>query len=76
MWCIRVCRDSRNVSSHFLLELCVEGCILSLVRIPFKAFALAGIGLDKGEYPVNIFFISPRKHKLWVLIRSASARRF
>ena len=23
------------------------------------------IGLDKGGYPVNIFFISPRKHMLW-----------
>ena len=34
------------------------------------------IGLDKGEYPVNIFLISPQKHMLWVLIRSASARRF
>ena len=32
------------------------------------------IGLDKGGYPV-IFLISPRKHMLWVLIRSASARR-
>ena len=34
------------------------------------------IGLDKGGYPVNIFLISPQKHMLWVLIRSASARRF
>ena len=34
------------------------------------------IGLDKGGCPVNIFLISPRKHMLWVLIRSASARRF
>ena len=34
------------------------------------------IGLDKGGYPVNIFLISPRKHMLWVLIRSASVRRF
>ena len=30
------------------------------------------IGLDKGGYPVNIFLISPQKHMLWVLIRSAS----
>ena len=29
------------------------------------------IGLDKGGYPVYIFLISPRKHMLWVLIRSA-----
>ena len=34
------------------------------------------IGLDKGGYPINIFLISPRKHMLWVLIRSASARHF
>ena len=34
------------------------------------------IGLDKGGYPVNIFLISPRKHMLWVLIRSASPRSF
>ena len=34
------------------------------------------IGLDKGGYPVNIFLIPPRKHMLWVCIRSASARRF
>ena len=34
------------------------------------------IGLDKGGYLVNIFLISPRKHMLWVLIRSASARHF
>ena len=32
------------------------------------------IGLDKGGYPVNIFIISPQKHMLWVLIRSALAR--
>ena len=30
------------------------------------------IGLIKEGYPVNIFLISPRKHMLWVLIRSAS----
>ena len=35
---------------------------------------LLHIGLDKGGYPVNIFLISPRKHMLWVLIRSASWR--
>ena len=34
------------------------------------------IGLDKSGYPVNIFLISPRKHVLWVLIRSASPRCF
>ena len=34
------------------------------------------IGLDKSGYQVNSFLISRRKHMLWVLIRSASARRF
>ena len=34
------------------------------------------IGLDKGGYLVNIFLISPQKHILWVLIRSASMRHF
>ena len=34
------------------------------------------IGLDKIGYPVNIFLISPQKRMLWVLIRSALARRF
>ena len=34
------------------------------------------IGLDKSWYQVNIFLISPRKHMLWVLIRSPSPRRF
>ena len=29
---------------------------------------------DKMGYQVNIFLISPRKHKLWVFIRSASFR--
>ena len=33
-------------------------------------------GLDKGGYLVSIFLISPQKHILWVLIRSASVRRF
>ena len=34
------------------------------------------IGLDKGGYPVTISLISPQERMLWVLIRSASARRF
>ena len=29
------------------------------------------IATDKRGYPYNIFLISPRKHMLWVLIRSA-----
>ena len=32
------------------------------------------IALDKREYHVNIFIIFPWKHRLWVLIRSASVR--
>ena len=34
------------------------------------------IALDKSGYQVNLFVISPQKHMLWVLSRSASARRF
>ena len=34
------------------------------------------IATDKRGYPHNIFLISQRKHMLWVLIRSGSARRF
>ena len=34
------------------------------------------IALDKSGYQVYIFLISPRKHMLWVLIRSASVRHF
>ena len=34
------------------------------------------IGLDKSGYQVNNFLISQRKHMLWILIRSASVRRF
>ena len=34
------------------------------------------IALDKREYQIHIFLISPQKHTLWVFIRSASSRRF
>ena len=34
------------------------------------------IGLDKSGYQVISFLISRPKHMLWVLIRSASPRRF
>ena len=34
------------------------------------------IATDKRGYPHNIFLISRRKHTLWVLIRSTSARDF
>ena len=43
--------------------------------VPDKAIP-EGIGLDKSVYQVNSFLISRRKHMLWVLIRSASARHF
>ena len=46
-----------------------------LLILAVAIFTIA-IGLDKGGYPVNIFVISPRKHMLWVLIRSASAYVF
>ena len=39
-------------------------------------FAHFCIATDKRGYPHNIFLISPQKHMLWVLIRSASTRRF
>ena len=34
------------------------------------------VATGKRGYPHNIFLISPRKHMLWVLIRSASPRHF
>ena len=40
----------------------------------FIRILLIFIGLDKSGYQVNIFLISPRKHMLWVLIRSPSPR--
>ena len=39
-------------------------------------FKTTGITPDKRWYPHNIFLISPQKHLLWVLIRSASLRHF
>ena len=44
----------------------------------FSNFYMVGsyIGVDRRGYQVNIFLISPQKHMLWVLIRSASPRRF
>ena len=52
------------------------------IEIRIKALtALVGplslsIATDKRGYPHNIFHISSRKHTLWVLIRSTSARCF
>ena len=34
------------------------------------------IALGKLKYKVYVFLISPWKHMLWVLVRSASMRRF
>ena len=42
---------------------------------PGCRYLFCGIATDKRGYPHNIFLISPRKHMLWVLIRSASARQ-
>ena len=38
--------------------------------------AVLSNSVDKSGYQVNIFLISQWKHMLWVLIRSASMRRF
>ena len=39
-------------------------------------YTLLFIAPDKWEFHILFFLISPRKYKLWVLIRSASPRRF
>ena len=59
----------------FFLALTSPFILMQLQIIPRAQFAYV-IGLDKGGYPVNIFLISPRKHMLWVLIRSALVRHF
>ena len=71
-WCQAKC------GSYFLLKI-KENKFLSVMsaNVQTKSSSdcdelLVHIGLDKGGYPVNIFFISPQKHMLWVLIRSAS----
>ena len=46
------------------------------VPLTSKRFQPSHIATDKRGFPHNIFLISPRKHMLWVLIRSASVRRF
>ena len=43
---------------------------------PYTCHIWPAIGLDKSGYQVNSFLISPRKHMLKVLFRSASARCF
>ena len=48
---------------------------LEVLFIPLRE-EIIPIAADKRGYPHNIFLISPRKHMLWVLIRSASSRRF
>ena len=55
----------------------VDNCLKEILTfVYYGSIVNKHIGLDKGGYPVNIFLISPRKHMLWVLIRSSSARRF
>ena len=43
---------------------------------PVMLVFLQFIGVNKSEFQVNVFFISPRKHMLLVLIRSTSPRCF
>ena len=50
----------------------------SVVVVSASGFGSQGSGIatDKRGYPHDIFLISPQKHMLWVLIRSASLRHF
>ena len=48
----------------------------ALLEVGRHTFVNIFIGLDKSGYQEHIFLISPRKDILWVLIRSASVRRF
>ena len=48
-----------------------------LIRSGYQILGVSTlIGPDKNGYRVNIFLISPQKHMLWVLIRSASVSYF
>ena len=64
--------EKKNVSTFHLKKKKSEAYLE--YEIYFTIFVT--IGLDKSGYQVNIFLISPQKHMLWVLIRSALARRF
>ena len=55
-----------NQHAQLPLTACIEPFIITL----------PSIGIDKRGYQVNSFLISPWKHTLWVLIRSASPRCF
>ena len=58
---------------------CLPNILLGVSRcqwVKVWRFSYFSIATDKSGYPHNIFLISPRKHMLWVLIRSALLRRF
>ena len=62
---------SMRIQTRTTLHLvCFDWCLQAVTRISVVFI----IGLDKSGYQVNSFLISRRKHMLWVLIRSASAR--
>ena len=55
---VKICKGS-PVNCHFFNMINTLLCI-GILRL---------IGLDKGGYPVNFFFLfSPRKRMLWVLL--------
>ena len=65
--CIFCCKYLVQFLFIFRDSVCVQGfCLCSGIFI----------GLDKSGYQVNSFLIYGQKHMLWVLIRSASVRRF
>ena len=72
---------AKNYTNKILFKLVYPGNIYFLQRnmkhlyLIWKA-AIYIIATDKRGYPHNTFLISPRKHMLWVLIRSASVRHF
>ena len=52
----------------------VEVCYVKLVYHGFRNYSTYSIALDKSGYRDDIFLISPQKHMLWVIIRSASQK--
>ena len=56
-----------------------QGTLADIVAYPVDDYSEPSlqqqhfINADKRGYPHNIFLISPRKHMLWVLIRSSEA---
>ena len=64
--------------THTILSSAVFSHMASRVNRTVCCFFCLGahIATDKRGYPHTIFLISRQKHMLWVLIRSASPRRF